>query len=330
MNKENKNPTVEAATLLWLEHLKKHSLAAHSIEAYERDMKHLIRLYPLDSPSKYDRSHLEFALGRLHAEHIQPRSLARMLSAWRSFFNWYSEQYQTGYNPTLGVQAPYGHYPDPEILSIEQTERLLNFSADATDPVAMRDQAIFELLYSSGLRLAEIIALDIQDFNESTPTYTSAGWINMAAQEVEIHASEHRQRTVPMGSKAIAALDNWLQQRHQLLRPELLHEPSADWDSFAALFLGVRGQRISPRVIQKQLSLRAKEVGIATAVYPHRLRNSFANHLLESSRDTQGVQQLLGHATISSTQSLSQLNPEQLAQFMQAHPRHKKPDNTND
>lgn len=330
MSNKNKNLSTEAAVLRWIEHLQTEGLATHSVEAYERDIKHLIRLYPLDNPNKYDHSHLEFALGRLQAEHIQPRSLARMLSAWRNFFNWHSEQYQTGYNPTLGVQAPFGHYPDPEILSIIQTEQLLNFAADATDPVAMRDQAIFELLYSSGLRLAEIIALDVQDFNESEPKYTSAGWINLAAQEVEIHAAEHRQRTVPMGRKAITALDNWLQQRHQLLRPELLLEPNTDWDSFAALFLGVRGQRISPRVIQKQLSLRAKEVGITTAVYPHRLRNSFANHLLESSRDTQGVQQLLGHATISSTQSLTQLNPEQLAQFMQAHPRHKKPDKTND
>ena len=116
MSKINKNLTTEAAVLLWLEHLKEEGLAAHSIEAYERDIKHLIRLYPLDSPVKYEHNHLEFALGQLHAERIQPRSLARMLSAWRNFFNWHSEQYQSGYNPTLGVQAPYGHYPDPEIL----------------------------------------------------------------------------------------------------------------------------------------------------------------------------------------------------------------------
>lgn len=324
MSKATTPPNTEAAILEWLEHLNQRGLAVHSIEAYARDIKHLTRLYPLASPSKYEQNHLSFALGRLHAASIQPRSLARMLSAWRSFFNWYSEQYQTGYNPTLGVQAPYGHYPDPKILSIEQTEQLLNFPADANDPVAMRDQALFELLYSSGLRLAEIIALDVQHFEESTPPYTSAGWIDMSTQEVEVHASEHRQRTVPMGSKAIAALENWLQQRHLLLKPELLLTPSADWDSFAALFLGVRGERISPRVIQKQLALRAQAVGITIAVYPHRLRNSFANHLLESSRDTQGVQQLLGHATISSTLGLSQLNPEQLAQFMQAHPRYKK------
>lgn len=317
-------PNTETAISLWLKHLQSQGLATDTKQAYERDIKHLTVLYPLSSPSQYEPNHLTFALGRLHGDGIQPRSLARMLSAWRNFFNWYSEHYQTGYNPTLGVQAPYGHYPDPKILSIDQTERLLNFPADPTDPVAMRDQAIFELLYSSGLRLAEIIALDIQSLNESEPPYQSAGWINMAEHEVEIHTTEHRQRTVPIGSKAVTALENWLLQRHQLLKPELLHEPSIDWSSFAALFLGVRGLRISPRVIQKQLQLRAQQVGISTAVFPHRLRNSFANHLLESSRDTLGVQQLLGHATISSTQSLRQLNPEQLAQFMQAHPHHKK------
>lgn len=316
--------TTESIILAWLEALKTKGFAADTLAAYESDIKHLTALYPLASPSLYQQNHLHFALGQLHAQQIQPRSLARMLSAWRNFFNWYSEQYQTGYNPTLGVQAPYGHYPDPKILSIEQTERLLNFPADPTDAIAMRDQAIFELLYSSGLRLAEIMALDIQAFNESEPRYVSAAWVNVAEKEVEVHATEHRQRTVPIGSKALIALENWQQQRHQLIKPELLHSPELDWDSFAALFLGLRGQRISPRVIQKQLQQRALQVGITTAVYPHRLRNSFANHLLESSKDVSGVQQLLGHATAASTQSLSQLNPEQLAQFMQAHPRHKK------
>lgn len=316
--------STEKATELWLHYLKEEGFASHSIKAYERDFKHLTQMYPLNSPSEYARNHLEFTLGRLHGESMQPRSLARMLSAWRSFFNWYSEQYQTHFNPTLGVQPPYGHYPDPEILSIEQTEKLLNFNADPHDPIALRDQAIFELLYSSGLRLAEIIALDVQpiheDATETHPAYHSAAWINWDDKEVEVHTSEHRQRTVPMGSKAVLALKNWLPLRAQLLNTAVLQHPEADWDSFAALFLGARGQRISPRVIQKQLSLRAKAVGITVAVYPHRLRNSFANHLLESSNDTPGVQQLMGHASIQSTQSLSQLSPEQLAQFMQMHP----------
>lgn len=322
MSKSHNPPSTEAAILAWVEALKSKGAAADTVAAYQRDINHLVQLYPMATPAQYDHNHLHFALGRLHANRIQPRSLARMVSAWRNFFNWYSEHYSSGYNPTLGVHAPPGHFPDPKILSIEQTEQLLNVVIKDDDAIALRDQAIFELLYSSGLRLAEIIALDVQCIQSDD--YQSASWIDMSEHEVEIHTKEQRQRTVPIGSKAIVAIEAWQAQRHQLLKPELLIDPAIDMDSFAALFLGVRGQRISPRVIQKQLQARAHQVGISKAVFPHRLRNSFANHLLESSQDLRGVQQLMGHAAISSTQSLSQLNPEQLAQFMQAHPRHKK------
>lgn len=317
-----KTPNTETSVKLWIAYLASEGLAPDTVAAYARDIKHLTTRYALAFPTEYSQQHLLFTLGQLHGEGIQPRSLARMRSAWRNFFNWLSEQYQTGYNPALGVHPPHGNYPDPKILCIEQTERLLNQPVDPHDPIALRDQAIFELLYSSGLRLAEIIALDVQAIAEAD--YQSKAWINLEDNEVEIQTTEQRQRTVPIGSKAIQAIQAWLQQRHQLLSPELLSDPSIDYDRFAALFLGARGQRISPRVIQKQLQLRAQSVGIQQPVYPHRLRNSFANHLLESSQDVRGVQQLLGHANISSTQSLSQLNPEQLAQFMQLHPRHKK------
>lgn len=320
MNPHSKKPTTNLAIKQWLEQLKANNLALDTQLAYARDIEHLTRLYPLDSASAFQQNHLLFALSQLHAEGIQPRSLARMLSAWRNFFNWYSEQYQTGHNPTLGIQPPYGNYPDPKILSIEQTEQLLNIDIDPNDPVALRDQAIFELLYSSGLRLAEIIALDIQAVINDD--YQSKGWIDLHENEVQIHSKEQRQRNVPIGQPAINAIKAWLAIRPDLLKTDSLSDPTLD--STVALFLGVRGQRISPRVIQKQLQLRAQQVGLSQTVFPHRLRNSFANHLLESSQDLSGVQQLLGHANISSTQSLSQLNPEQLAQFMQAHPHHNK------
>ena len=255
---------------------------------------------------------------------MQPRSLARLLSAWRNFFNWLSEHHQSSHNPCLGVQAPQGHYPDPKILSLEQVQRLLDFVPDPIndDAVALRDQAIFELLYSSGLRLAEIIALDLEAVHSTH--YQSKAWVDWDEQEVQIATKEERQRTVPIGSKAMTALKHWRTRRHELVPLVLAQQPDQDPDSFCALFLGVRGQRISSRVIQKQLELRAKQVGITQRVFPHRLRNSFANHLLESSNDVQGVQQLMGHAVTESTTSLKQLSPEQLAQFLQAHPRHNK------
>lgn len=318
------SPTLSTAAAItqWLQYLTEKGLAKDTLAAYERDIKHLVACYDLPSPSHYAQNHLQFALGQLHSQGIQARSLARLLSAWRNFFNWYSHYAQSNYNPTLGLHGPQANYPDPKILSIEQTERLLNVAIDPNDPIALRDQAIFELLYSSGLRLAEIISLDVTPISE--PSYQSRAWIDLDSAEAEIQANDQRQRTVPIGSKAIQALKNWLKQRHQLLRSTSDITDQAALEPQAALFLGVRGQRISPRVIQKQLQLRAQFVGIDKSVFPHRLRNSFANHLLESSNDVRGVQQLLGHANISSTQSLSQLSPEQLVQFLQAHPRHQK------
>ena len=316
-------PNTDACIVQWLEWLKQNQAADYTLSAYKSDLHHLTALYPLPTPDRYQSTHLHYALGRLHADGIQPRSLARMLSAWRNFFNWLAEQYQLQYNPCLGVQAPYGHYPDPKILSLEAINQLLDIAPDPAQATAveLRDQAIFELLYSSGLRLAEIIALDIEPVQ--TEHYQSQAWLHLAEHEVHIHSKHHRQREVPIGSKAIQALEHWLPRRHELLR--LPADPGPEHTaSAAALFLGLRGLRISPRVIQKQLQQRAQKVGIQQAVYPHRLRNSFANHLLESSNDLMGVQQLLGHAASSSTAGLKQLNPEQLAQFLQAHPRHNK------
>lgn len=312
----------------WLHHLNTEGAAPDTVAAYSRDITHLHNRYPLDSPLRYERSHLQFALEELHAQGLQPRSLARLLSAWRNFFNWLSEQYQTGHNPCIGVQAPKGQYPNSKILSLEQTQRLLDHVPHPTksSAIELRDQAIFELLYSSGLRLAEIIALDVDELQSSN--YTSKAWIDWEEKEVYIATKEERQRIVPIGSKALEALSHWRQRRHELLPQPVLLQPENNLDSFCALFLGVRGQRISARVIQKQLDLRAQQVGLTQRVFPHRLRNSFANHLLESSNDVSGVQQLMGHAVPESTVSLKQLSPEQLAQFFQAHPKHQKKPNS--
>lgn len=324
MSTPKKSPSTEQALHDWLQHLHQQGAAHDTLEAYARDLKHLITHYAVKSPLRYERNHLQFALEELHAKGLKPRSLARMLSAWRNFFNWLSAEYQTGHNPCLGVKAPKGNFPDPQILSLAHIQQLLDCAPPLSESTAVdiRDQAIFELLYSSGLRLAEIIALDLEPIKASS--YESKAWVDWAEQEVQIATKQERQRSVPIGSKALAALEHWTQLRPQLLPDALLQDPEQDLDSFSAVFLGVRGQRISARVIQKQLELRAKKVGLDLRVFPHRLRNSFANHLLESSNDLQGVQQLMGHAVPESTTSLKQLNPEQLAQFLQAHPRHNK------
>lgn len=322
MTRISSTPNTQQAMLQWLQSLQSAGAAADTIAAYERDLKHLIACYDLPSPQHYARNHLEFALGELHARGLQPRSLARLLSAWRNFFNWFSEQYQTGYNPCLGVHAPKGHYPDPKILSLTQTQQLLDASGppENSTAVELRDQALFELLYSSGLRLSELILLDVEAYQSQA--YTSKAWIDWKEQEVIIATASERQRHVPIGTPALTALTHWMQRRHELLPKAIIQQPELDLASYCALFLGVRGQRISPRVIQKQLQRRAQQAGLNQRVFPHRLRNSFANHLLESSNDVTGVQQLMGHAIPESTASLKQLSPEQLAEFFKAHPRH--------
>lgn len=162
--------------------------------------------------------------------------------------------------------------------------------------------------------------LDIEA--HQSQAYTSKAWVDWKEQEVVIATASERQRHVPIGTPALTALTHWVQRRHELLPKAIAQQPELDLANYYALFLGVRGQRISPRVIQKQLQLRAQQAGLNQRVFPHRLRNSFANHLLESSNDITGVQQLMGHAMSESTTSLKQLNPEQLAEFFKAHPRH--------
>lgn len=317
-------PALSHSIQHWIEHLKAKGAALDTSRAYKRDIQHLVTIYPKEKLNLYGQAELQDTLAKLHTQGLQPRSLARILSAWRNFFNWASEQYQLTYNPTFGVTAPKGRFPAPKILSIEQTQKLLDIGTPSQhdDASTWRDQAIFELLYSSGLRLAEIIALDVEPIE--TEFYQSKAWLDLDQKELNIHTTTERQRTVPIGEPALQAIEAWLIKRPSLLRPLPKQASKEQLDCFAALFIGVRGQRISPRVIQKQLQLRAKKVGIEHSVYPHRLRNSFANHLLESSNDVKGVQQLLGHANIMSTQSLQQLNPEQLAQFLAMHPRHQK------
>lgn len=322
MHTHQQPPNTELCIRSWLQHLESAGASPYTVAAYQRDLRHLVDCYALQSPLDYQRAHLQFALEELHAKGLQPRSLARLLSAWRNFFNWLNAQFHTHHNPSLGVQAPKGNFPDPQILSLAHTQQLLDYTPRETTTVFLRDQAMFELLYSSGLRLAEIILLDVEPI--TTPDYQSKAWIDWSEAEVQIATQEERQRTVPIGKKAMHALKNWLIVRPELLPSSLSQTCNPPSPPFAALFLGIRGQRISARVIQKQLQLRAKQAGLEQTVFPHRLRNSFANHLLESSNDTQGVQQLMGHAVLESTASLKQLNPEQLAQFLQAHPRHNK------
>ena len=238
-------------------------------------------------------------LARLHARGLAPRTLALVLSAWRGFYRWLARHRGSGADPTAGVRAPKAPRALPKALSVEQAQRLL----DAPQPASrwfVRDRAMFELFYSSGLRLAELVSLD-----------ADPGSLDLAAGEVTVTGKGRKTRTVPVGAKARAALAAWLAERARVAVP-----------GERALFVGARGRRISARTVQLRLAAWARGSGVDAAVHPHVLRHSFATHLLQSSQDLRAVQELLGHASISTTQVYTHLDHQALAKvYDAAHPR---------
>ena len=237
----------------------------------------------------------------MHSRGLAPRSLALMLSAWRGYFHWLVRHRGLRANPVVGIRAPRAARPLPKALSVEAAQRLLD-EAPAT-PALMRDAAMFELLYSSGLRRAELIALNLDD-----------GRLDLRQGEVTVTGKGARTRTVPVGARACEALKRWIDARQQIATP-----------GERALFVGSRGKRIGPSLVGARLAAWARRRGLTQHVHPHMLRHSFATHLLQSSQDLRAVQELLGHASISTTQVYTHLDFQALAKvYDAAHPRAKK------
>jgi len=303
----------------WLRHLESNRrYSPHTLDGYRRELRFLIELaerakLPLD---KLGNGHIRQFVARLHAQGRGPRSLARTLAAWRGFYQWWAPTIGLAGNPVAGVRAPKAPRGLPKALSVEQTQALLDRPAAkvATEPAALRDQAMFELLYSSGLRLSELVGLDLR-YTRSAE-HESRGWLSLEEAEVIVLGKGGKRRSVPVGQAALAALRRWIDVREQLA------PPAASADDAAALFLGARGRRISPRVVQLQLAQIAQAAGLPTHVHPHVLRHSFASHVLQSAQDLRAVQEMLGHANISTTQIYTRLDFQHLARaYDQAHPR---------
>lgn len=310
-------------------------LSPHTTQAYQRDVRRLFALQPDLQPEHYQSEHIRQSLAQLHAQGEQPRSLARRLSAWRHFFTWYGQQQDSATphpNPCDGVRAPKAPQPLPRALSVEQTQQLLDNRPQLGPPpshpshaqiTAYRDQALFELFYSSGLRLSELVDLDYQYIN--TPQYRSHSWLNLDEGNLRVQGKGQKSRYLPIGRLAKEALRHWLQLRPLWLTAAETTKTEAAAPHQAALFLGRQGRRINPRVVQQRLAQRAQQAGLSEHVHPHRLRHSFASHLLQSSQDLRAVQELLGHQNIRSTQIYTRLDFQHLAQiYDQSHPRARK------
>ncbi|MBI3371541.1 MAG: tyrosine recombinase XerC [Betaproteobacteria bacterium] len=265
----------------------------------------LERLRRMAGPAPLSRLHtpqLRRHAAQLRGEGLAPRTIALTLSAWRGLYRWLARHRGLARNPMAGVRAPKAPRTLPKALTPEAASRLLEAAAE-TSLDAIRDHAMFELLYSSGLRLAELVSLDAGD-----------GALDLRAGEVTVTGKGRKTRTVPVGSRAREALVRWMAVRSQLAKPD---EP--------ALFVGARGARIAPGVVQVRLRRQGQRKGLEAKVHPHVLRHSFASHVLQSSQDLRAVQEMLGHASISTTQVYTHLDFQALAKvYDAAHPRARK------
>lgn len=310
-------PDLPDAPAQWLKHLAQNRrYSPHTLAAYHRDLQQLVRLAQDKPLQALVNGNIRQFLAKLHGQGLGPRSLARMLASWRGFYKWWAPQSGMALNPATDVRAPKAARGLPKALSVDQTQALLEAPVllVQTDPISLRDRAIFELFYSSGLRLSELVGLDIQ--YTQTKEHTSAGWINLTDCEVQVLGKGGKRRSVPVGAQALQALAVWLTTRPQLALAQ------ATTGDTVALFIGARGRRISPRVIQGQLAKLALRAGLPTHVHPHVLRHSFASHVLQSAQDLRAVQEMLGHANISTTQLYTKLDFQHLAKaYDSAHPR---------
>ena len=282
-------------------------LAQRTVELYTLDLQ---KLSEFAAKSKVDllavqNNHIRHWVVQMHSAGRSGRGIALILSGWRGFYAWLGREGLVNSNPVVDVRAPKAPKPLPKALSVDDAVQLANFESEDVNPwLEARDAAMVELLYGSGLRVAELTGLDV------AASSAAKGWIDPDAAEAHVLGKGGKQRTVPVGAKALAALTAWMALRG-------LVEQSA-------LFIGRNGTRLTSQSIWQRLRRRSLQAGLATPVHPHMLRHSFASHVLQSSSDLRAVQELLGHANITTTQVYTRLDFQHLAKtYDAAHPRAK-------
>ena len=297
--------TAEAAGREYLDAFERHlaserRLAAHTLTAYRRDIEALLAQLGDEPLARVTVHRIRRAVSALHARGLGGSSLARMLCAWRGFFDYLARDHGLAGNPCRGVRAPRTAKRLPNALTADEASRLVEISGD--DPLAVRDRALLELLYSSGLRLAEVASLD----------WPMLDW---GAGTVRVTGKGSKTRVVPVGRYALARLREWRACRQSL----------GCGSQESAVFVNRLGRRLSARSIELRVRRAGLTQGISGRVHPHALRHSFASHVLQSSGDLRAVQEMLGHASISTTQVYTHLDFQHLAKvYDAAHPRARK------
>jgi integrase/recombinase XerC len=298
MRSRSDGPTLAADYLNALEHQRRLSKA--TLRNYAHALHQLMVFFDGKELQTLEPAQVRRSIAMLHAKGLSPRTLALTLSAWRGFYRWLARHRDFGANPVLGIRAPKAARPLPKALSVESAEQLFHEEA-ADQPALIQDRAMFELLYSSGLRLGELVALNAGD-----------GRLDLREGEVTVTGKGAKTRSVPIGARARQALAAWLAVRS-----------AAPGEK--ALFVGARGRRIAAGTVGARLKRWAQRRGLREHVHPHMLRHSFATHVLQSSQDLRAVQEMLGHASISTTQVYTHLDYQALAKvYDAAHPRAKK------
>lgn len=318
-------------------------LAARTVELYALDLLKL-KKYAAKVPvalTEVRNAHIRRWVAQMHSGGRSGRGIALILSGWRGFFTWLGRQGLVTSNPVQDIRAPKASKPLPKALGVDEAVQLANFkkdsitvstnggfgsilstsasphSAQESQLLELRDAAMVELLYSSGLRVGELIGLDAQA--SAVGNAQGKGWIDMDAAQAHVCGKGSKWRAVPVGRQALQALQAWLLARAAFVASK----PEAAATS-AALFIGRNGTRLTAQSVWQRLRSRSLQAGLATPVHPHMLRHSFASHVLQSSGDLRAVQELLGHANISTTQVYTRLDFQHLAKaYDAAHPRAK-------
>jgi integrase/recombinase XerC len=295
---------MDESALAWLPRFLAHlsverRLSAHTDTSYRADLQRFVAHCGRSHVRNWravDSQHVRMFAAAEFRQGSSPRTIQRRLSALRSFFNFLLRERALESNPAVGVQAPKARKRLPETMDVDLMTRLLDFRTDTQ--LGVRDKAVMELFYSSGLRLSELVGLNLGDLDRGDRT-------------VRVLGKGRKTRIVPVGKHALDAIARWLKERATL---------AATGEQ--ALFVGARGERLGPRAIQKRIAGWARQQGLGRHVHPHLFRHSFATHLLESSQDLRGVQELLGHTNISTTQVYTHLDFQHLAKIYDAaHPR---------
>jgi integrase/recombinase XerC len=293
----------------YLEHVRvEKRLAARTVELYALDLQKLSENAAKAGVelTQVQTAHVRRWVAQMHGAGRSGRGIALILSGWRGFYGWLGRQGLVTSNPVQDVRAPKAPKPLPKALPVDDSIQLASYQDQEADPwLEARDAAMVELLYGCGLRVGELVGLD------AAASVQARGWIDLQAGEAHVMGKGSKRRTVPVGSKALESLARWLAVRGEGNRKEQ-----------AALFVGRHGTRLTAQAIWQRLKRRSLLAGLATPVHPHMLRHSFASHLLQSSGDLRAVQELLGHANITTTQVYTRLDFQHLAKaYDAAHPR---------